>query len=92
MPRCTIKHTINNTDYYMHFSGICDEPLTNFMPLDQFKEYYINEYSEDDWKSFQMGNRNMNDIDWAVLSYNLNIPENKQLTKERFIEKFMVKE
>jgi hypothetical protein len=76
----------------MHFSGICDEPLTNFMPLEQFKEYYINEYSEDDWKSFQMGNRNMNDIDWAVLSYNLNIPENKQLTKERFIEKFMVKE
>lgn len=89
MPRYTIKHKINDIDYYMHFSGICDEPLTNFMPIEQYKEYYINEYSENDWNDFLMGIRNMEDLHYAVTCYNMNIPESKQLTESQFLEKYM---
>lgn len=88
MPRYTIKHKINNIDHYMHFSGICDAPLTPFLNIDEYKEYYINEYSENDWQEWLNGKRNMEDINYAVMCYNMNISESEQLTDDEFINKF----
>lgn len=88
MPRYTIKHKINDIDHYMHFSGIVDAPLTPFLLLDEYKEYYINEYSEKDWKEWLMGRRNMEDINYAVRCHNMNIPESEQLTESQFIKKY----
>lgn len=89
MPRYTIKHKINDIDHYMHFSGIADAPLTPFLTLEDYKDYYINEYNEKDWQDWFLKKRNMEDIDYAVSCYNLNIPDSEKLTKEEFIKKYM---
>lgn len=80
MPRYNIIH--NNK--YMHFSGVVDAPLTNFINIDEYKKYYISEYSEKDYNDFIAGNRNMMDIDEAVEYYNMNRED--KLTKEEFLQ------
>ena len=39
-----IKLNDGKQDYYLEYSSVCDAPITNGMNLDEFKEYYLEEY------------------------------------------------
>lgn len=41
-----IKLTHKDKDYYLMWSEVVDAPVTYGMSLDEFKEYYRNEYGE----------------------------------------------
>jgi hypothetical protein len=82
MPRYTIKYK----DRYMHFSGIADAPLTNFLIEEKFKEFYIEEYSEIDWLAFKSGKRNRMTLEEALDSYNCNLKEGRKISKEEFLK------
>lgn len=44
MPRYIIKLSHEGQDYYMEWSTIVDAPATYGMPLDEFRQYYQEEY------------------------------------------------
>ena len=46
MPRYIIKlsNSFNNKNYYLEWSTIVDTPLTHGMEIEEFKEYYKNNY------------------------------------------------
>lgn len=52
MPRFIIKITDKSTlkDYYLDYSTIVDAPVTYGMDLITFKEYYLQEYGEEEYK------------------------------------------
>jgi len=43
----------NNKDYYLDWSSIVDAPVTFGMDLDEFKEYYAEEYGATGMKDFE---------------------------------------
>lgn len=48
MANFIIKLSDKNKDYYMEWSTVSDSPMTRWMSLDDFKEYYKEEY----WNSW----------------------------------------
>lgn len=46
------RYIIKIQDYYLEWSTIVDAPVTFGMKLDQFREYYKNEYGENGIKDF----------------------------------------
>ncbi len=47
MGHSIIKLNDGTRDYYLEYSGVVDAPITNGMTLDEFKEYYRDEYGRD---------------------------------------------
>lgn len=47
MPRFICKLSEGDKTWYLEWSTIIDAPLTHGMPLDEFREYYCGEYSEE---------------------------------------------
>lgn len=88
MPRFNIKHTENGITKYMHFSGVSSGPITDFLDYDNYKKFYISEYSEDDFIDFEKGNRNKMTLTEAINDYNLNSDKDDKLNKKQFLEKF----
>ena len=88
MPRYNIIYRDGDIEKYMHFSGISESPLTNFMVDEDYKELYIRTYSEEAWEKFKAGKSNIMTLGDAINMYNLNKPDYKQLTKKEFLYKF----
>jgi hypothetical protein len=44
MPRYIVKLTHGAQDYYLEWSTVVDAPVTYGMPLEEFREYYRDEY------------------------------------------------
>ena len=47
MGHSIIKLNDGTRDYYLEYSSIVDAPVTNGMTLEEFKEYYRDEYGRD---------------------------------------------
>ena len=88
MPRYTVEHTKNNITKYLHFSSIIDEPITNFMTKKEYKDWYIKEYSKEDYEDYLKGKRNKMDLERAVICCNLNKNECQHLNEKQFLEKY----
>jgi len=46
LPHYIIKLTDNNQDYYLEWCPVIDAPLTDGMTLEEFKEFYRNEFGD----------------------------------------------
>ncbi len=100
MPRYIVKLTDENVDYYMEWSTIVDAPITFGMSLEEFKEYYQEEYGrrgmEDEFENRmkrveKKGTSSIIDSSVeAVISCNLAGDEGECLTRQEIIQKYCI--
>ena len=48
-----VKLSHNGKDYYMEWSSVTDSPMTDGMSLEEFEEYYVNEYGKNSLANFK---------------------------------------
>jgi hypothetical protein len=81
-----MRYTVKANNRYLYWSSIVNAPVTPFLDIKEWKEWYINEYSENDYIDWLKGNRKSLDIDIALSLYN--IQHKKNIKKETFIKKY----
>jgi hypothetical protein len=97
MGHSIIKLNDGTRDYYLEYSGIVDAPLTYGMTLEEFKEYYRDEYGRDGFKRLEQrlsrveekGTSNYSDasVDDTILCNRAGKNETR-LTKQQMIEMY----
>lgn len=98
MPRFIIKLSdeITGKDYYIEWSTVVDAPVTYGVSLEDFKEYYKNEYGNNGMKGFdsliEETNKSGTSSPYynlqSLLDYNRAGENDKTLDKESILEKY----
>jgi hypothetical protein len=101
MPRFIVKIPHAGQDYYLDWSTIVDAPVTYGMSLDEYKEYYRDEYGRAAFEGFEFKQRmerveakgtssmfhnNVEDL----ISYNRAGEKETQLDLQGIIQKYIV--
>ena len=98
MPRLIMKLTDAGKDYYLVWSTIVDAPITDGMPLEEFKEWYKFEYGRASLTRELPDQMNLVEANGVsaraetlneVLSCNRAGPDEEKLTKDQIIEKYI---
>ena len=100
MPRYIVKMEKDGTEAYMEWSTIVDAPVTYLLPLQEFKDYYRDEYGRHGMKDFEyrMGRVEETGISAhdgvreydSLWRYNRAGENETQLTKDEIWQKYYV--
>ena len=98
MGRCIVKLTDDaGANFYLEWSSIVDAPVTYGMPLEEFHEYYREEYGESGMRDLPQRLKRVESkgcsswIDSSaedVISGNRAGPKETEFSREQLIEKF----
>jgi hypothetical protein len=97
LPRYIIKLKDTDRDYYLMWSTIVDAPITYGLTLEQFQDWYREEYGKAGLAEFtermtrvvQKGtSSNLHSSVEEVIKYNRAGPDETCLTREQILEKY----
>jgi hypothetical protein len=96
MPRYIIKLTDQDESWYLEWSTIVDAPITYGLSLNEFKDWYLEEYGRKGYEELADRLKRVEKTGTSclisnledVLSCNRAGPKETELTKEQLIDKY----